>query len=107
MDETLSWSSHINNIVSKMSRNISNIRRSTCLLDKSIVIIVKLIINSLVLSHLNYCPTVWSSASKKDLSKPQLIQNRAAHLALRCSITDSVMGTHARLLDAGGGETGL
>lgn len=77
-----------------MSYNISNIRRITYLLNESTV---KLLINSLVLSHLNYCPTVWSSASKKDLFKLQLTQNRAARLALRCSIRESVMSMHKSL----------
>jgi hypothetical protein len=39
----------------------------------------------LVLSHLDYCPVVGSGATKRDLGKLQLAQNRAAQLALKCT----------------------
>ena len=94
IDETLSWSAHINKIVSKMSSNISVIRRGAQLLTASTV---KLALQSLVLSSLDYCPTIWSGAAKQDLDKLQLTQNRAACLALRCSGRSSVEGMHTAL----------
>lgn len=94
IDETLSWSSHINKMVSKMSSNISMIRRGAHLLTSSTV---KLALQSLVLSSLDYCPTIWSSAAKQDLDKLQLTQNRAARLALRCSGKSRVERMHAAL----------
>lgn len=39
-----------------------------------------LVVQSLVLSHLDYCPVVWSGAAKKPLSKLQVVQNKAARL---------------------------
>jgi hypothetical protein len=42
----------------------------------------KLTVVVLVLSHLDYCPVIWSRAAKKDIEKLQLAQNRAARLAL-------------------------
>lgn len=33
---------------------------------------IKLVIQSLVLSHLDYCPAIWSGTSKKELAKLQL-----------------------------------
>lgn len=94
IDEILSWSTHINKMVSKMSSNISMIRRGVHLLTGSTV---KLVLQSLVLSSLDYCSTIWSSASKQDVDKLQLIQNRAARLALRCSGRSSVEWMHAVL----------
>lgn len=94
IDETLLWSSHINKIVSKMSRNISMIRRAAHLLSGSTV---QLVLQSLVLSCLEYCPTIWSSASKQDLHKLQITQNRAARLALRCNGRSSVEWMHGVL----------
>ena len=44
------------------------------------------VLQALVLSHLDYCPVVWSNAAKKDLSKLQMVQNKAARLALKCNI---------------------
>ena len=40
---------------------------------------------ALVLSYIDYCPVVWSSAARKDLVKLQLAQNRVARLALHCN----------------------
>lgn len=95
IDEKLSWTSHIGNIVTRMSRGICIIlKKSARLLDKSSL---KMVTQSLVLSHLDYCPTVWSSASQKEMSKLQLIQNRAARLVLQCSIRENVLEMHERL----------
>ncbi len=79
IDETLSWSIHIRNIVSKMSKSISNIRKCACFLTDTTI---KLVIQSLVLSHSDYCPAIWSGTSKEELAKLQLAQNRAARLAV-------------------------
>jgi hypothetical protein len=41
-----------------------------------------LVVRDLILSHLDYCPVIWSGAAKKDLAKLQLVQNKAARFAL-------------------------
>ncbi len=64
-----------------MSKSISIIRKNTCFLTENTVQI-----------H-----TVWSNAWKHELNKNQLVQNRAARLALHCSLRESVEGMHARL----------
>ncbi|CDQ80817.1 unnamed protein product [Oncorhynchus mykiss] len=51
----------------------------------------------LVLSNLDYCPVVWSSAARKDLVKLQLPQNGAAHLALNCNQRADKNTMHASL----------
>lgn len=43
------------------------------------------VIHALVLSHLHFCSSIWSSAAYKELHKLQLVQSGAARLALRCS----------------------
>lgn len=82
IDERLSFSSHINKIVSKMGRTISMVRRGAHLLSASAV---QLVLQTLVLSCLDYCPVIWSSATKQDRKRLQVAQNRAARLALGCS----------------------
>ena len=94
IDETLSWSTQINNTVVRMINGIYAIRRSAHMLTNTTI---RLVIQSLVLSNLDYCPVIWSSASKQELSKLQLAQNRAARLALHCSVRSSVDVMHARL----------
>lgn len=94
LDGTLSWSTHTDNVVAKMSRGISIIKRCSSLLTD---VILKQVFQSLVLSHLDYCPSVWSNASRQELNKNQLTQKRATRLALNCSMRDSVEGMHTKL----------
>lgn len=54
------------NVMFTMNSEITNIRKSTYLLNDTTV---KLLIKSLVLSHLDYCSTVWSCAPKTRTSK--------------------------------------
>ena len=77
-----------------MSNGIYAIRRRAHLLTNATI---RLVIQSLVLSNLDYCPVIWSSASKQELGKLQLAQNKAARLALHCSVRTSVDSMHARL----------
>jgi hypothetical protein len=44
----------------------------------------KQVLQTLVLTHLDYCMAIWSGVPKKDLGKLPLSQNRAAHLVLHC-----------------------
>ncbi len=77
IDEALSWATHINNLITKMSRSFSIIRGSAYFLTNTAR---KQVLQSLVLSHLEYCPAIWSNAPKQELNKIQLTQNRAARL---------------------------
>ena len=43
------------------------------------------VLDALVLSQLDYCLVIWSSAAEKDLNKLQVAQNKAARCALQCS----------------------
>ena len=64
IDSSLSWSKHINNIVVKMGRGIGMTRKCSAFITPSIM---KSVIHSLVLSHLEYCPVIWSSATHYNL----------------------------------------
>lgn len=94
IESSLSWSKHINNIVVKMGRGIGMTRKCSAFITPSIM---KSVIHSLVLSHLEYCPVIWSSATKSDLKKLQTAQNKAARLALGCSYRTSISYMHERL----------
>lgn len=94
LDSKLSWTRHIDSVVVKMGRNISIIKRCSAFVTPQLI---KQVIQTLVLSHLDYCPMIWSNATKKDLGKLQLAQNRAARLALRCTLRSSVNNMHVRL----------
>ncbi len=55
------------------------------------------VVQALVLSHLNYCSVIWSSVAKKDMWKLQIAQNKAARLALNCSVHTNVLNMHRNL----------
>jgi hypothetical protein len=62
----------------------------------------KKVLQAVVLSYLDYCPDMWSSAARRDyyyyyLVKLQLDQNRAACLALHCNQRADINTMHASL----------
>ena len=95
IESSLSWSKQINNIVIKMGRGIGMARKCSAFITPSIM---KSVIHSLVLSNLEYCPVIWSSATKSDLRKLQVAQNKAARLALGCSYRTSISYMHEKLV---------
>lgn len=94
LDDQLSWTHHVSNIVSKMGREVSVIKRCASFLDKHSI---KQVTQALVLSHLDYCSIVWSSAIKTDIQKLQRVQNRAARMVLGCPFRANVHGMHVNL----------
>ena len=79
LDCKLSWSKHIDSMVVKMETGLAVIKRCSAFLTPHSK---KQVLQALVLSNLDYCPFVWSSAARKDLVKLQLAQNKAASFAL-------------------------
>ena len=94
LDSQLTWSTHIENITKKMGGGLSMIRRCAEFLTPASAVQV---IQALVISHLDYCPAVWSSAAKKDLRKLQIVQNKAARLALKSTTRSNTLLNHRKL----------
>ena len=84
----------MNSIVVKMVRDLSVIKRCSAFLTLHSK---KQVLQALVLSNLDYCIVVWSSAARKYLVKLQLAQNRAACFALICSQRADINTMHASL----------
>ena len=82
LDYKLSWSKHIDTIVAKRRRIMSIIKRYFTFLT---ALSTRQVLQALVLFHLDNCSVVSSGATKTDLGKLQLAQNRAARLALGCT----------------------
>ena len=57
----------------------------------------KQVLQALVLSYLDSCPVVWSSAAGKDLVKLQMAQNRAGDFVLNCNQKVDINNMHASL----------
>ena len=93
LDAALSWSEHIDNIVI-MGRGIAVTRTCSEYVTSSTL---NQVIQSLVLSHLEYCPVIWSSAAKKYIEKLKISENRAARLVLHCSIRMNIIQMHQHL----------
>lgn len=94
IDSSLSWSSHINNMITKIGKGICMTRKCLTFITPSII---KSVTHSLVLTHLEYCPVIWSSASKSNMKKLQVAQNKVARLVLGCSYRTNIKYMHERL----------
>lgn len=94
LDSTLKWSKHIEGMAAIMGRQLALIRSCSKYFPKDLF---PLVIKTMVLSHLHYCSVVWSCASEKDMEKLQLVQNKAARIALNCSRYTSIQRMHRTL----------
>ena len=77
MNATLSFDEHITNTVSSCFASLCQINRVKYLFDSKSL---ENVIHTLVFSPLFYCSPVWSSTSKKNVSKLQSVQNFAARV---------------------------
>lgn len=77
-----------------MGRNISVVKRCSSFLTHHLT---KQVLQTLVLSQLDYCSVVWSGTTKMYLGKLQWVQNRAARIALKCTPRANVNNMHDRL----------
>ena len=76
-DKNVNFRSHISAICSSYIYHIRDLRRIRRHLDLDSA---KLLANALVFSHLDYCNSILSGIGETDLTKPQLIMNRLAHV---------------------------
>ena len=77
IDCHLNFNEHITKTASDCMFKLTRVNRIKHLLDKKTLIYL---INAFVFSKLFYCSTVWSSTSKKNVRKLQLVQNYACRI---------------------------
>ena len=77
IDCHLNFNEHITKTVSDCIFKLSRVNRIKHLLDQKTLIYL---MNAFVFSKLFYCSTVWSSTSKKNVRKLQLVQNYACRI---------------------------
>ena len=70
IDSTLSYNEHVTPTVSKCIAGLTQIHRMKWALDRKILATIN---NALVFSRLFYCPYLWGSTSKKNVSKLQKV----------------------------------
>jgi hypothetical protein len=78
LDKYLTFDSHINSLCRKTKSTLMYIQRMQHKLDKATR---KMIVESLVISQLNYCSLVWGKCNKSLLKEVQKVQNFAAKVA--------------------------
>src|ERR1700733_7535395 len=74
VDQHLTWKNHINNISSKIAKNVGILARTAYLLPTSIRLNLYY---SLVYPYLTYCNMIWSSTYESRLLKLVVLQKRA------------------------------
>jgi hypothetical protein len=77
-----------------MGRSLSIIKGCSAFLT---TLSTRQVLQALVLSHLDYCSFTWSCATKRDLWKLQLSQNRAPRLALKSTHRANIDDMHVNL----------
>ena len=86
LDESLSFADHVNSKCRIASWNLQKIKRLRQYMDTQTC---KTVIQSLVMSHLDYGNCLLVNVPKKQLNKLQRVQNRAAKLVLNRSRYES------------------
>ena len=79
IDNRLSFHGHINNLCRKAPSQINALKRLSLfmgMMEKTILM------ESFILSNINYCPLVWHFCSKRDTDKMEKIQKSALRIVL-------------------------
>ncbi len=81
-------------LVAVMGRSIAAVKKCATYLTSTIC---RQVVQTLVLSHLDYCLVIWASVPQTELRKLRTARNRAARLALNCSYSFNVDQMHSHL----------
>ena len=94
-DSQLTWSDQVSNVCRKMSYYLHLIYTNKFVLPDNII---KLLLESLVMSHLNYALPVWgTSLTQQNISRIQRLQNRAVRLLYHLNKYDHITSYYNRL----------
>ena len=75
VDDTLTWSNHIEYISTKIKRGIGVIKKTSKYLDKhSLLMLYRLLVET----HLRYCNIIWGQCNETLKDRLQVFQNKAA-----------------------------
>ena len=94
-DCSLSWAHHVASVCSKMSYYLYLLSTHHHVIDCNLM---KMLLESLVLSHLSYCVTVWGPSLGSTLSQRlQRMQNRAVKLSCNLRKYDHISAFYHKL----------
>ena len=80
IDETLSWSNHVDNTCKKISKAIFGLKLARPFVPHHLLL---QLYNSLVLPLFDYCDVVWGNINKGLVDRLQKLHNRAARIITR------------------------
>ena len=79
VNDTLTWSDHINHVATNVSCSVNLLRRLSWFLPQSLLV---LYLKSYILPLVDYCDIVWNNCTQHDSSRIQSLFNYACRLAL-------------------------
>jgi hypothetical protein len=80
VNDTLTWSDHIDMVCNKVTRNLNLLRRLSWFLPKSLLL---LFLKSYIIPCFDYCDIVWSGCTKKEAHRLETLLNFGCRLVLR------------------------
>ena len=92
VDDTLTWSNHIEYISTKVKRGIGVIKKTSKYLDKSSLL---MLYRTLVETHFRYCNIIWGQCNETLRDKLQVLQNKVARIITKVKYEDA---DHLRLI---------
>ena len=92
VDDTLTWSNHIEYISTKVKRGIGVIKKTSKYLDKSSLL---MLYRTLVETHFRYCNIIWGQCNETLKDKLQVLQNKVARIITKVKYEDA---DHLRLI---------
>ena len=79
LDETLTWHSHIDSIIKKVSGGLRALKRARILVPHETLIMMY---KALVQPYFDYCSSIWGGIGKCQSERLQKLQNRAARIVM-------------------------
>ena len=79
LDPSLTWTTNIDKLVSKVNKRIGLLRRIRNVLPQHTL---NLLFKSLIIPHFDYCNVVWGNACKTNLARLDKLQNAAGKVIL-------------------------
>ena len=80
IDESLTWSNHIDKITKKITTGISAVKRLRDFASRNVLVSVY---NALIMPHFHYCCEVWDSLGSVLAERLQKLHNRCAGVIMR------------------------
>ena len=94
VNESLTWSDHIDLVCNKVSRGLNLLRRLSYFLPRPLLL---LFLNSYILPHLDYCDVIWSSYTKSQSLRLETLMNFACRTVLHRNRRSSASAARSEL----------